>query len=331
MHDIEPFRAFRYHGRPDAPEGRLETLGADDLSGGDTLIRVRYASVNYKDALAGRGKNRIIRALPRIGGIDLAGEVLGSADPRLAPGTPVVVHGFGVGVDHDGGYAQVARVPSAWVLPLPNGLSMREAAALGVAGYTAGLSVHVLERQGLAPGQGPVVVTGASGGSGSIAVDILAGRGHEVVVVSGKPQLAPWFARLGAHEVLPREVFGEDDRPMLGARWAAAVDTVGGAGLSWLIRSMRPGGLIAAFGNAGGIGLDVNVLPFILRGVHLIGINANSPMPLRTEVWARLADDLRPRHLDNLIETIGLADLPDAFDRLLAGSVHGRLLVDLAR
>ncbi|MEZ5660133.1 MAG: acryloyl-CoA reductase [Burkholderiaceae bacterium] len=327
----ETFRALRYHGRADAPEPTLESLRIDQLSEGDTLIEVHFASVNYKDALAGRGHNKIIRELPRIGGIDLSGRVLTSADSSLRPGTEVVVHGFGVGVDHDGGYAQRARVPASWVLPLPQGLGMREAAALGVAGYTAALSVHRLEQLGLRPQNGPVVITGASGGSGSIALDILAGRGYEVSVVSGKAAMAGWFAGLGAREVLPREVFGADARPMLGARWAGAIDTVGGDALSWLVRTMRQDGLVAAFGNAGGLHLNTSVLPFILRGVHLMGINANSPMPLRREVWARMATDLRAPHLEQLIEEIGLADLPAAFDRLLASQVSGRLLVDLAR
>ncbi|MEZ5650827.1 MAG: YhdH/YhfP family quinone oxidoreductase [Burkholderiaceae bacterium] len=325
------FRALRYHGRPEAPEARLETLRLADLSEGDTVIDVAFAGVNYKDALAGRGRNKIIRELPRIGGIDLAGRIVESADPSLAPGTAVVVHGFGVGVEHDGGFAERARVPASWVLPLPDGLSVRDAAVLGVAGYTSALSIHRLETLGLRPASGPVVVTGASGGSGSIAVDLLAGLGYEVSVVTGKPSQADWFATLGASEVIARDVLIADGRPMLTARWAGAVDTVGGDALSWLVRTMRPDGLIAAFGNAGGLDLKTSVLPFILRSVHLVGINGNSPMALRREVWGRLAGDMKPRHLDMLTEEIGLADLPHAFDRVLAGRVRGRLVVDLTR
>ena len=328
---MSEFTAFRlYPGESNKPQGRLVRLTPEDLSPGNVLVRTAFASVNYKDALAAHGINRIIRTLPRIGGIDLVGHVAASADPRLREGDAVIVQGSGVGVDHDGGYADYARVPGDWVLPLPAGLDLREAAFIGVAGYTAALSIDLMALNGLAPERGKVVVNGATGGVASLAIDMLAAQGYEVSAITGKPAAHDYLKALGAREILGREVAGGEARPLEAARWAGAVDSVGGEALAWLTRTMQPEGVIAAFGNVGGAVLETTVLPFILRGVRLIGVNANSPMPLRRRIWDRLASDLKPRHLETVGRTIGLADLPVAFQRLLDARVQGRLIVDLA-
>jgi putative YhdH/YhfP family quinone oxidoreductase len=303
----------------------------DELSPGDVLIRTAYSSINYKDALAAHGINRIIRRFPRIGGIDLVGKVAKSADARFKEGDAVIVHGFGVGVDHDGGHAEYARVPADWVMPLPRGLAEREVASCGVAGYTAALSIHLMELNGLAPGNGKVLVNGATGGVASVAIDMLAARGYTVTAVTGKEHERDYLMQLGASEVLPRASLEMGRKPLEKALWAGAVDSVGGEMLAWLTRTMQPDGVIASFGNAGGMELHTTVLPFILRGIRLLGINANSPMPLRRIVWERIAHDLRPRHLDAIAHAIRLEELPGAFTRLLEGKARGRTIVDMSK
>ena len=324
---MPPFQALRLHAAAPEPERRLETVELEALSPGNVVIEVAWSSINYKDALASRGRNGIVRVFPRIGGIDLAGVVASSADARFSPGDEVVVHGFGIGVDHDGGHAEVARVPGDWVLRVPTGLSLFEAATIGAAGYTAGLSLHLMELNGLTPERGPVVVTGATGGVASVAIDMLAGRGYEVVAMSGKADAHAYLRSLGASEVIGRLDPTAATKPLEKARWSGAVDAVGGATLAWLTRTMQPDGVITAFGNAGGPALETTVLPFILRGVRLLGVNANSPMPLRTAVWAKIAGDYRPTHLDAIARVIGLADLPTAMDRMLEGKTSGRTVV----
>ncbi|CAN7668581.1 acryloyl-CoA reductase [Pseudorhodoferax sp. LjRoot39] len=325
----ERFRAFRLHrDAADGPvSGRFVELSVADLSPGDLLVRVAYTSINYKDALAAAGLNQIVRQYPRIGGIDLAGEVVASDDPRFAPGDAVIVHGFGIGVDHDGGHAEYARVRADWALPLPAGLSLEEAGTLGVAGYTAALCVHWMEHNGLAPGGLPVVVTGASGGAGSVAIDILAGRGYEVVAVSGKGDADGYLRALGAARVLAPDVAAGAGRALDKAQWAGAVDAVGGEMLAWLLRSAAPEAVVTSFGNAGGAELHTTVLPLILRGVRLIGINANSPMALRRAVWARLASDYRPRHLARIAQQLPFAQLPEAMARMRERGTRGRMVV----
>jgi acrylyl-CoA reductase (NADPH) len=326
------FRAFRLEqDAPGAPPvGRFVELGVDALPAGDVLIRVAFSSINFKDALAAAGLNQIVRAYPRIGGIDLSGTVVQSADMRFAPGDAVLAHGFGIGVDHDGGHAGMARVPADWVMPLPAGLSLREAATLGVAGYTAALCVHWMEHNGLVPGSMPVAVSGATGGVGSVAVDLLAGRGHEVHALSGKPDAHDYLRALGAARVLPSPRAAASGKPLDKAQWSGAVDGVGGATLSWLLRSAAPDAVVTSVGNAGGMELATTVLPFILRGVKLIGINANSPMALREQVWRRLASDLRPRHLARIAEPVAFEELPQAMARMRARGTQGRLLVVMA-
>ena len=332
MTQPERFRAFRLHqdeaGAPVA--ARFVDLAVDDLSPGEVLIRVAYTSINYKDALAAAGLNQIVRQYPRIGGIDLTGRVAQSSDPRFAPGDPVVVHGFGIGVDHDGGHAEFARVRADWVMPLPAGLSLQDAATLGAAGYTAALCVHCMEHNGMAPGGLPVLVTGATGGVASVAIDILAGRGYEVVAVSGKADAHDYLKALGAARVLDPAVSAPSGRPLDKGQWAGAVDSVGGDMLAWLLRSAAPDAVITSFGNAGGAALNTTVLPLILRGVRLIGINANSPMALRQTVWARLGSDYKPRHLDRIAQMLPFDQLPAAMARMRDRATRGRMVVAMA-
>jgi len=338
MSDLQ-FKAYRLHGGADGapPQGRFDTLSVDELSAGDTVIKVAYAGLNYKDALAQAGRGNIVREYPRVGGIDLSGTVLRSADPALAPGQHVVVHGFGIGVDADGGYAEYARVPHDWVLPLPAGISLRDAAVLGAAGYTAALSLHWMEHCGLTPDQGDVLVTGATGGVAGIAIDILSQRGYRVCAMSGKPGAEDYLRSLGAAEVIAPPDFSASSlsastlsapiKPLMRARWAGVIDSVGGSLLAHALASLRPDGVAAAFGNAGGAELPTTVIPFILRGVKLLGINANSPMPLRRALWQKLAGDYRPARLDLVARVIEPQDLPQALSALLERGSTGRSVV----
>ena len=326
---IPTFQAYRLHGGADGapPQGRFDTLSEDELSPGDTLIKVAYAGLNYKDALAQAGRGNVVRHYPRIGGIDLSGTVVHSTDPALAPGQEVVVHGFGIGVDCDGGYAEYARVPHDWVLPLPAGITLRDAAVLGAAGYTAALSLHWMEHCGLTPDQGDVLVTGATGGVAGIAIDILSQRGYRVCAMSGKPDAADYLRSLGAAEVMAPPDLSAPIKPLMSARWAGVIDSVGGPLLAHALASVRPDGVVAAFGNAGGADLPTSVIPFILRGVKLLGINANSPMPLRRALWQRLATDYRPQRLDLTARVINPQDLPQALAAMLERGSTGRSVV----
>ncbi|OZI60121.1 acrylyl-CoA reductase family protein [Bordetella genomosp. 11] len=326
---INEFPAYRLHAGVDGgrPEGRVEQIRVEDLSPGDTLVKVAYAGLNYKDALAMAGIGRIVRDYPRIGGIDLSGTVVHSADPGLRPGQEVAVHGFGIGVDHDGGYAHYARVRHEWVMPLPEGIGLREAAAIGAAGYSAALSLHWMEHCGLAPDRGPVLVTGATGGVAGVAIDILDGRGYTVCAMSGKPAAHDYLRGIGAHVVeAPPDLAGAS-RPLASARWAGVIDSVGGAMLAHALAAVKPEGVVAALGNAGGGELPTTVMPFILRGVKLLGINANSPMPLRREVWGKLAREYRPRHSDRMARVIDLPQLPATLQSLLDRGHIGRTVV----
>lgn len=320
------YRLFQSEGRYQ-PEGRIVEMKVAELSPGDVVIRVAYSSINYKDALAAAGRNSIVREYPRIGGIDLVGTVAASSDHRFIEGDAVIVHGFGIGVDHDGGHAGYARVQGDWVLPLPAGLTQLEAATIGAAGYTAGYLLHLMELNGLAPGQGPVLVTGATGGVASVAIDMLAERGYEVAALTSKRDAAEGLHELGARQVLLHDEVQMGERPLEKGQWAGAVDSLGGATLAWLTRTMLPGGVITAFGNAAGAELSTTVMPFILRGVRLIGINANSPMPVRRVVWGKIAGEYRPRRLDAIATVIGLEELPARFERMLEARSRGRVVV----
>lgn len=308
---------------------QLEAVPTPEPGEGDVLIRAEFSSVNYKDALAATGAGRIMKRLPLTGGIDVAGRVAASRDGRFREGDAVLVTGYGLGVETDGGYAEYVRVPADWAVPLPAGLTAYQAMALGTAGFTAGLAVQRLEENGLRPDGGPVVVTGATGGVGSLAIDMLAGRGYEVVAVSGKADRAGYLRGLGAARVLDRKTLEMGARPLEKSQWAGAVDTLGGDMLAWLTRTMAYRGAIAACGLAAGTDLHTTVMPFILRGVSLLGIDSvQCPMAQRLQVWARLAGDLKPRHLESDIgRTVDLDALPGVFQGFLDGTVTGRTVV----
>jgi acrylyl-CoA reductase (NADPH) len=325
------FKAYRVFNDDGKIAGRVVEMSVDELSPGSVVIKTAYSSVNYKDALAATGRGgRIIRTYPRVGGIDAAGTVTASTDDRFKPGDEVICTSYDFGVEHDGGWGQFCRVPADWVVPLPRGLSLYEAATYGVAGYTAGLAMELLELNGMAPANGKVLVNGATGGVGTLAIGMLAKLGYPVVAVTGKDSEHEFLKKLGAQEVLSRGKLDLGSRPLEKALWAAAFDSVGGEQLTWLTRTVQPNGLIASFGNAGGIELKTTVLPFILRGVRLIGVNTgDTPMPLRRKVWQRLATDLKPRHLAEIAHGISLDDLPSYFERMLKGQIKGRAVVKL--
>lgn len=306
----------------------IRRLGLDDLGEGDVTIRVTWSGVNYKDGLATVPDGKVARISPLVPGIDLAGTVVEGGG--YSPGTPVLVHGYDLGVAHHGGYSAYARVPAQWVVPLPSGLTDREAMSLGTAGFTAALSVHQLEARGLRPQDGPVLVTGATGGVGSVAVGILAARGYEVVASTGKSSAAGWLRGLGAADVVDR--IGAAGRPLEQERWAGAVDCVGGETLAAVLATLRYGAAVAASGNTGGPKLGTTVFPFILRGVALLGVDSvRCPIELRRDLWRRLSEDLRPKGLDTIAtQEVGLEGLGPALDRVLAGGNQGRTLVRLA-
>jgi len=302
----------------------LRTIAADELGEGDVVVRVDCSSVNYKDALATIPKGQVARISPLVPGIDLAGTVVEGP----GEGTEVLAHGYDLGVAHNGGYAEYARVPGEWVVPLPDGLSTTQAMAIGTAGFTAALAVARLERHGVQPGDGPVLVTGATGGVGSTAVSILAARGFEVTASTGKDARG-YLESLGAAEVISREDVEGDGKPLSKQRWAAAVDSVGGAVLAGLFPQIRYGGAVAATGLTAGIKVETTVMPFILRSVALLGIDSvQTAMEERAEIWRRLAGDLRPPQLDDAIaREISLDELEPALDAILKGGLTGRTVV----
>lgn len=331
---MKTFRAYRIDRKDDRIVAGFESLTLDDLTAGDTVIRVTHSTINYKDALAATGRGRILRSYPLTGGIDLAGIVESSDSEELEPGTPVVVNGCGLSETRDGGYAEYARVPAAAVVSLPNGIDPLAAMRIGTAGYTAALAIHRMEQNGQLPELGPVVVTGATGGVGSLAIDMLAGRGYETVAVTGKTAArSDYLAGIGAARILDREDVDTGKRPLETAEWAGAIDNLGGEWLAWLTRTTQYGGNIASVGLAASHELHTTVMPFILRAVCLLGINSvDTPRDLRLAVWRRLGDDLKPRHLDRIAtRTIGLDELPGEFERFIAGEVTGRVVVDMAK
>jgi putative YhdH/YhfP family quinone oxidoreductase len=328
---MDNFRVYRLREADRKVSAAFETASVGELDAGEVVIRVAYSCINYKDALAATGKGRIIRRFPCIGGIDLSGTVVESSDPRFAKGDAVIATSYDIGVAHDGGYAEYARIPADWVVPMPKGMSLFEAMALGTAGFTAGLAVARMEHEGLKPGTGPVAVTGATGGVGSIAVDILAGLGHDVTAITGKDSESDYLKGLGAREVMLRSAIDlAKVKPLDKAIWAGAVDNLGGEMLAWLASTMNIGAPLAAVGLAASMSLPTTVAPFILRGVSLLGVDSvNCPMAQRRRVWERLATDMRPRHLAQLAKTIPFDDLPAAFDDFIAAKVKGRIVVDM--
>ena len=326
MTTLKAYRIFNEGGKV---AGRYVDMQLEELDAGDVVIKVAYSSVNFKDALAATGAGRIVRRFPCVGGIDLSGTVVESASARFRKGDAVIATSYDIGVAHDGGYAQYARIPAGWVVPMPHGMDLFASMALGTAGFTAALAVERMEHEGLSPDKGPVLVTGASGGVGSIAVDILASAGYHVVALTGKDDAADYLKALGASEVMLRaNLDPAKTKPLDKATWAGAVDNLGGDVLAWLASTMQIGGTLASIGLAASPALNTTVMPFILRGVSLLGVDSvNAPMPLREKVWKRLGADLKPRHLESIVTMVEFADLPRVFDQVMNAKMRGRAAV----
>ena len=328
---MDAFRALRVHAPGNGTRARLETLSISDLAPGEVVIEARFSSINYKDALAVTGKGRILRHFPLVAGVDVAGVVCTSTDARFRCGDEVLVTGCGLGESHDGGFAEIVRVPADWIVPLPPGLELFDAMALGTAGFTAALAIDQMERNAQNPDAGPIIVTGASGGVGSLAIDLLSGRGYEVIALTGKADAGSWLKDLGAAAILDRNTLEAAGRPLEKAQWGGALDNVGGDTLAWLTRTVKPWGNIASIGMAGGTELHTTVMPFILRGISILGItSANCPMQRRRKIWQRLVTDLKPRHIDRIVSgTVTLDELSGVCEKLIVGQHRGRYVVEL--
>ena len=328
---MKNFRAFRIDDVNGIVVARLKRISLDDLSDGNVVVKVSHSTINYKDALAATGASRILRRYPLNGGIDLAGTVVRSDDVAFQPGTAVLVNGCGLSETVDGGYSEYARVDSLSLVPIPDGITPFEAMQIGTAGYTAALAIHRMEQNGQRPEDGPVVVTGATGGVGSLAIDMLEGRGYEVVAVTGKVTEEEYLRDIGARRILLRDQIDIGSRPLEKAMWAGAIDNLGGNFLTWLTRTVRYGGNIASVGLAAAPEFSTTVMPFILRAVCLLGINSvDTPRDLRLAVWSRIASDLKPRNLDIISHRrIRFDDLPDAFQDYIDGKVTGRTVVEI--
>ncbi|HRQ63696.1 MAG TPA: acryloyl-CoA reductase [Xanthomonadaceae bacterium] len=327
----ESFPAFRIHADSGRHRAGIEELTLDDLSPGEVVIKVAHSSVNYKDALAGSGKGRILRESPLVGGIDVAGYVIESSDPAFREGDAVLCTGCGLSETRDGGYAGYARLQAQWTVHLPQGLSLKESMILGTAGFTAGLALLRMEQNAQRPDHGPIVVTGATGGVGMLAIDILTVAGYEAHAITGKVDRFDFLQTLGAQQCVSRRDLYWGERPLENASWAGAIDNVGADMLNGLTRVIKPYGNIASCGLAGGIGLNTTVMPFIIRGVSLLGIaSAGTARELRDEVWRRLSTSWKPAHLDSILtRETALDGLPAVFENMLAGDSFGRTLVNL--
>lgn len=327
---MSTFKAFVLTKDDDGQHLAWTDLTDDDLMDGDVTVDVSHSTVNYKDGLALTGASPVVRRWPMIPGIDFAGTVTESGTDGVAVGDQVILNGWGVGETHLGGYSERARVPGEWLVPLPERFTPAQAMAIGTAGYTAMLCVLALERHGIAPGDGPVLVTGAAGGVGSVAVSLLSSLGHEVVASTGRPAESDYLRALGASEVVDRAELSEPGRPLGKERWAAAVDSVGSHTLANVLAGVRYGGTVAACGLAQGMDLPGSVAPFILRGVTLAGVDSvMAPRPTRVEAWSRLARDLDLAHLDEITTTRPLADAPSLAPEILAGQVRGRVVLTI--
>ncbi|MCW8925944.1 MAG: YhdH/YhfP family quinone oxidoreductase [Xanthomonadales bacterium] len=332
MNDIaKTFKAFRIQNDGEGYRSGIETLKLDDLSEGDVVIRGEWSSINFKDALAATGKGKILKKFPLTGGIDVAGEVVSSDCERFKPGDKVLVTGCNLSEKRDGGYSEYSRLDSRDVVPLPEGLSTRDAMAMGTAGFTAAISLYRMEALGQTPEAGPIVVTGASGGVGSFAIDILTTAGYEAHAITGKTEQFDYLEELGARQCISRHKLHWGEQPLESIRWAGCIDNVGGDTLAGISRVIDLWGNIASCGMVGGIGFNATNLPMILRGVSLIGISSNNaPYALREVLWSRLANEWRPRHLDSIVRNeVALDDIGDAFDALIDGSTLGRTVVKL--
>ena len=328
---MNSFNIFRVHEREGKTVAGFEQAQLEDLDAGEVVVKVAYSSVNYKDALAATGAGKVIRRFPCVGGIDLSGTVVESSDARYAKGDAVIATSFDLGVSHDGGYAEYARLPADWLVRAPRGMSLKHAMVIGTAGYTAALGVARMEHNGLAPQNGPVIVNGATGGVGSVAIDILAQRGYRVTALTGKDSESDYLRRIGASEVMLRSSIDVAKiRPLDKALWAGGVDNLGGDTLAWMLSTMQQSATVASIGLAANHAWKASVMPFILRGVSLLGIDSGyTPNPQRQQIWDRLADDLKPAHLDDMVRVIPFSQLPDVFQDFLDAKVRGRIVVDI--
>ena len=329
---MSSFRGFRIHQNEDRTiAAKFEDLELSDLTEGEVVIRTEFSTINYKDALAATGKGKILRRYPLVGGIDLAGTVLSSEDERYSEGDAVLICGCGLSEVHDGGYAEVARIPGDCVVPIPAGMTAFDAMAIGTAGFTAAIAVIRMEDNGQVPERGPIIVTGATGGVGSMAINMLSNIGYSVVAFSGKTEFDGYLTELGASEIVNRHSLEMGTRALESSLWGGAVDNVGGETLDWLTRTVKPWGNIASIGLAGGIKLTTTVMPFIIRGVSLLGINSiEMPYSVKAKAWERLNSDLKP-NLDLIVrEVVEFENLPDAFDQFMSGSIVGRIVVKIA-
>ena len=329
---MKEFKAFRLYNTNNKVIGRVENLNLNDLSQGEVLIKTAYSSVNYKDALAATGTGNIIRKFPLVAGINASGYVVSSSDKRFKEGDAVLVTGYEFGVGHDGGYSEYIRVPAEWVVNLPHSMSLFEAMAIGTAGFTVALCVQRLEENNQKSDLGQFVVTGATGGVGNFAIDIMSTLGYDIAAVTGKPDNHESLIALGAKKILDRNTIKSEGLPLEKGQWGGAIDNVGGDLLAWLTRTIRTGGNIASVGLAGGSHFNTTVMPFILRGVSVLGINAPAcNMAIRTHLWDRLVNDLAPKHIDKIVTNIvQLEDLPSVFENMLAGRTVGRTVVSIS-
>ena len=326
------FRCFRIRQNEDRSiSAGFEQINIQDLTDGDVVVKISYSTINYKDALAATGKGKILRTYPLNGGIDLAGTVAESKDSRYKEGDSVLIVGCGLSEIHDGGYSEYARVPANCVVPMPPGMTEFEAMAFGTAGFTAAIAVIRMEANGQIPGRGPILVTGATGGVGSFAINMFSNLGYDVTALSGKKNCESYLKQLGASEILDRHSIEFGNRPLEKAIWGGAVDNVGGDTLNWLTRTVAPWGNIGSVGLAGGISLNTTVMPFILRGVSLLGINSiEMPQEVKELAWQRMCSDLKPADLNLIVkQVIDFDDLPSAFDQFMEGTVVGRVVVKL--
>lgn len=329
---MQTFKAYRTFEQDKVVSSQFVNLGLDDLDPGDVVIRTKYSTINYKDALSYNGSGKIMRKFPTVAGIDMAGTVESSNDPRWKRGDKVIVTGYDLGVAHDGGYSEYARVPADWIVRRPESMTAFDAMTLGTAGFTAALAIHLMQHSGLMPDGGPVAVTGATGGVGSVAIEILAKLGYHVVAITGKQREADYLRGIGAREVMLRASLDFSKiRPLEKATWAGAVDNLGGDILAWLLATSKIAGTVAAVGLAADMNLTTTVAPFILRGVQLIGTDsANCPMALRQTLWNRLAVEWRPDRVHDQVRTIDFDELPTHFDAYLKGLARGRTVVRVA-
>lgn len=322
-------RAYVVSQKNGITDAAFENLDDSQMDAGDVVVRIAFASINFKDALAATGKAPIIRRFPCVGGIDASGTVETSGSARFKPGDKVVVHSHGFGVSHHGGYATRARVPAAWVSLVPTGMSALEAITIGVAGYTAALAVELMELNGLKASNGKVLVNGASGGVASVAIDLLSQRGYHVVAATRKINERDYLLGLGASEVVDSASLVPSHRPLEPGAWQGAVDSLGGDSLAGLTRTMQRDGVIASLGNAAGIEFSTTVMPFILRGVRLVGVNSDNDEALRDHLWRRLGTDLRPRHLARIAQVKPFGELPAMIDEVVGGRIKGRTIIEI--